>query len=608
MAQRPQDPPSRIGAALVTFAVLLVAVVNLGGLAGWNAAVLAGRLVDADSYLRLLHLLDLRLGRPWFEDMTSRLGAPEGLLIQWTRPLDLLILLPALAVERIGGVSPREALFLVGMVVSPVLHAAAALAAAWAARAVWGGRAPWYAVLLMVGAPAAATYSALGRPDHHGLIILLLTLGLGATLRAVLPGGGVRAALGAGATFGLAIWVGPEAKLIALPALGGVGLASLLAADGRHLAAQGRRAALALAAVIALAMAVEHRPAEWLRVEYDRVALPDPVLALAAAAVFAVAERLGAEPRGRRAAAAGLAAALALALLIALFPGLPRGPLADADPGYLRLFHPIIQENQPLPPFGPGDPREVAGYLSGGALAGLLALALAARATVADGRWPAGLVLALALLAGIAATFGARRFGMDLVPPAAIAGAGLVGLLLQAAWPRAPALRAGLATLLFFGGLALPFLADGAARQAATGQEGERIACDWTAMGRWLDAARPLLPAGGRRVVLMASDIFEGPELAWRTPYDIVASPHHRAGAAIEDTFALFGATDPAAARAILARRGVALLLACPSQSYIAMPPGSLGAMLRDGAGPEWLEPIPLPPHLAGFRLLAVRF
>jgi hypothetical protein len=30
--------------------------------------------------------------------------------------------------------------------------------------------------------------------------------------------------------------------------------------------------------------------------------------------------------------------------------------------------------------------------------------------------------------------------------------------------------------------------------------------------------------------------------------------------------------------------------------------------MLRDGAGPEWLEPIPLPPHLAGFRLLAVRF
>lgn len=607
MPLRPQDPPSRIGPALVLFTVLLVAVVNLGGLAGWNAQVLQGRLADADSYLRLLHIHDLWLRRPWFEDMTGRLGAPDGLLIQWTRPLDLLILLPALALERIAGLPPREALFFVGVLVSPVLHAAAALAAAWAVRAIWDGRAPWYAVLLMVGTPAAATYSALGRPDHHGLIILLLTLGLGAALRAVLPGGGARAAIGAGAAFGLGVWVGPEANIVALPALAAIGLACLLPADGRHLAMQGLRAALAMAVVFALAMLVEHRPDEWLRAEYDRISLPQLVLALAAAAVFAVAGNQGAAPRARRLPAAALAAAVAVALLVTLFPGTLQGPLADADPGYLRLFHPTIQENQPLPPFGPGDPWEIASYLSGGALAGLLALVLAARGWVADGRWPAGLVLGVTLAAGIAATLGARRFGMDLAPPAAIAGAGLVGLLLHAAWPRAEALRAGLATLLFFGFLALPFLGDLSGRDTVAQREEERVACDWTAMGRWLGAERPLARAGQPGPVLMQSDIFEGPELAWRTPYDIVSSPHHRAGAAIEDTFALFGATDPAAARAILERRRVALVLACPSQPYIEMPPGSLGAMLRDGTGPDWLEPIPLPAHLAGFRLLAVR-
>jgi len=604
----PQEPPARIGPALVLFAVLLVALMNLGGLAGWNAQLLDGRLVDPDSYLRLVTILELREGAPWFEDLTPRLGAPEGLVNQWTRPLDLLVLLPALAIEGIAGLPPREALVWSGILVSPVTHVAAILAAAWAAGIAWGGRAPWYAALVMAGTPAVATYSALGRPDHHGLIIALVTLGLGAALRAVLPGGRTRDAVLAGAAFGLATWSGPEALIVAMPALAAFGLAALLAEDGRPLARQGLACSLGMAAACALGIVVEHRPAAWLVAEYDRLSVHHLGLALLAGAVFAVAASVGTRPRAPRAVLAGGAGLAALVALVLLFPGTLRGPLANADAAYLALFHPTIQENQPLPPFGPGDPWEVAIYIAGGAPLGLLALWLALPAWRRDGRWPAALVLAVPLLAGLAATFGARRFAMDLAPSAAIAAAGLVGLVLQARRPRSEALRAGLATLLFFGALSVPFL--GLRAQDTPGTTAVRAEatarCDWTAMGRWLDAARPGVAPGAPAPILMASDVFEGPELAWRTPYRLVATPHHRAGPAIEDTFGFFAATDAEAARAIAARRQAALVLACVALGEGAIPDGSLAAVLRDGTPPPWLAPITLPEGLAGFRLFMV--
>jgi 4-amino-4-deoxy-L-arabinose transferase-like glycosyltransferase len=603
-----QEPPARIGPALVLFAVLLVALMNLGGLAGWNAGLLDGRLVDPDSYLRLLTILELREGAPWFEDVTPRLAAPEGLVNQWTRPLDLLVLLPALAIEALAGLPAREALVWSGILVSPLTHVAAILAAAWAAGIAWGGRAPWYAALVMAGTPAVATYSALGRPDHHGLIIALLTLGLGAALRAAMPGGRARDAALAGAAFGLATWSGPEALIVAVPALAAFGLAALLAEDGRALARRGLACSLGLAAACAIGIAAEHRPAAWLVAEYDRLSVHHLGLALLAGAVFAVAAAAGARPRPMRAALSGAAGLAAFAALLALFPGTLRGPLANADAAYLALFHPTIQENQPLPPFGPGDPWEAAIYIAGGAPLGLLALWLALPGWRRDGRWPAALVLALPLLAGLAATFGARRFGMDLAPPAAIAAAGLVGLVLQARRPRSEALRASLATLLFFGALAVPFL--GLRAQEAPGSTAVRAEatarCDWTAMGRWLGAARPGVAPGAPAPVLIASDVFEGPELAWRTPYRVVATPHHRAGPAIEDTLGFFAATDPEAARAIAARRQVALVLACVARGAEAIPAGSLAALLRDGAPPPWLAPVALPPGLSGFRLLEV--
>lgn len=602
----PPDPPSRIGLPLILVAIIVVAVVQVASLGNPEAPrVLAGALADPDAYLRLVRVAALRDGAGWFDDVTPRLNAPDGLLIQWTRPVDLLILLPALALEALAGFAPRQALMVSGILVSPVLHAAAVVAAAWAARAIWPGSAPWHALILAAGAPTAATYSGFGRADHHAMILLAVTLAVGAALRALSPNGSARAAYGAGAALGIGVWTGPEVLIVAAPLLLATGLAAMIAEDGRALATQGERMALGMAGTVLLAMLVEHAPAEWLVAEYDRVSIHHLSIALLAAATFRVARILGATPSGRRLAITAAAGAAAFALLILLFPGALKGPLGSADAATMLHLFPVIAENRPLPPFADGSVLEAATVAGGTALGGALALAIAFPGWRRDGRWPAGLMLATVLLTGIVATFGARRFALDLAPPAAIAAAGLLGAVLGASWPRMVAARAALGGMLFLGMLAVPF-ASLVSSDSRSNEQAIDAGCPWTDMVAWLAAERPGVSPDQPAPILLAGDLFIGSEIAWRTPYRSVAAPHHRGGDAIADTVAVLRATPPDAARDILERRGVSLLLTCAATPVISIAEGSLAAALRDGNMPDWLRAVPLPEPLSTFRLHAV--
>lgn len=603
----PPEPPARIGVPLILFAIVAVAAVNLGALASPHATLPFGRLADPDAYLRLDRVLALRMGGGWFDDVTVAVMAPEGLALHWTRPLDLLILLPGLLLEWLAGMDPRRAIFTAGIFVSPVLHAGAAVAAAWAAAGMWPGKAPWHAALLMVATPTATMYCTAGRADHHALMLLLLALGFGAAMRALSPAGPARAARWAGMAFGAGIWVSPEVLLGAAPLLLGTGLAAMLAADGRALALQGLRMGLGAAATIGLAILVERPPAGWADIAYDRVSLHHLVLALLVSAVFLVAARVGAWPRGRRIAACAATAALALSALLLVFPRALLASLAQADETSRTVMLPAVQEMQPLPPFGEGGLGTTLATIGGPPFMAIIAIMLAAPAWRRDGRWPAGLALAVALATTLVAAFAARRFTLDLAVPAALGGAGMVGLLLAASWPRAVAARAALAGLLLFGLLGLPLVAvvgpSPAAQARLPETEARDAGCDVTALARWLDATRPEVTPGQPRPILMASDIFLGPEVAWRAPYRAVAGPYHRGGAAFGDTLVVFATGGADAARAVLHRRQVSLLLFCVGAPGIAVPPGSLGALIRDGQAPAWLRPVSLPAALSGFRL-----
>src|SRR3546814_16753680 len=88
-------------------------------------SVFEGGLIDPDSYMRMVRVSELAQGWQWFDDTIARANAPYGNVLHWTRPFDLLILLLALPAGFV--LEAEQALYLAGMIVSPLLQLATAL-------------------------------------------------------------------------------------------------------------------------------------------------------------------------------------------------------------------------------------------------------------------------------------------------------------------------------------------------------------------------------------------------------------------------------------------------------------------------------------------------
>ena len=595
---KPRAIPTALGVVVLLLAGALLHARIAFGTKIWES----GALSDTDSYTRLLRVLDLWHGGRWFDPVLPWIGAPDGLALHWTRPLDILMLVPGW-IGVLAGAAPEDALYWSAALVCPVLHLLACLAAVWAARALWPADWSWLAGIVLLLDVPSLSYGGFGRSDHHTLILLCGVVGLGFAARAA--AGRDSAALPPGLVFGLGVWVSPEALLFALPALAACGLLWLRGAP----AATGARMAAGLALVIALALPLERGAATMLLAEPDRISVQHLALAVAIWGVFVLAGRL---PAGLglpgRMAGGGALSALAAGTLLAAWPELLHGPAAAGDGELGRWFVNATQEMQPLR----FDSREAllrSIGLAGGSTASALALLLAFAHAPRDAAWRgAALVVALAIAACLAAALHGARFTADLSAPAAMAGAGLIplaGLLAGRVTVllRLPAMLAALAIAIFAPMLAI-------ARQGAS--TGDTTTCDGVAIGRGLAGIAPAGHAEAARSapVLLPDAADLGPILAFHARLRLVSGPYHQLGAAFADTRTAFG-PDEAAARDVVARRQAALVLVCPGARPPgeAWPAGGLRARLLADDPPGWLEPRPLPAalHAAGLRLYAVR-
>ncbi len=121
----------------------------------------------------------------------------------------------------------------------------------------------------------------------------------------------------------------------------------------------------------------------------------------------------------------------------------------------------------------------------------------------------------------------------------------------------------------------------------------------------------PLLndPAGyGDRPRTILANMFVGPELLYRTPHRVIATPYHRNSAGILAASAITNATDPEDAYRMLIARAVDLILLCPQTKERPAPGGpNFGDRILNNQLPEWLREVPLPPDLdKPFRLFVV--
>lgn len=545
----------------------------------WSA-IAALNLPDADDTLRMVQVRDLLAGQGFWDLHQYRIDPPQGMLMHWSRLVDLPLAGVQLALRPLLGPALAEHVALV-LVPLLTLGCAMLLAARLAWRLVDDNLIYFTILLLALATPLTAQLQPL-RIDHHGWQIVAVL--------AALNGLTARTAWRAGWFSGAALALGMTISLELLPiaALFGAVLALRAVIDpATRGAPAGFLQALAIVGVTAflgthgLADLTNH--CDSLSPAY----LAGLTVAALAATVMAALPPL---PVLARALGLGACAALAGITILALAPRCAGGPFAALDPLVRSFWYSNVHEGMPVWYQKPAVIAQMIAVPLAG-LYGAVRLALASQGWLRRFWFDYVLLLAgVILLAVVVARSSAFACAIAAVPLAwqvrewhrRVRGfkrplSRIAGLLAIAAavMPGVPLIALGKLTAVPVGDAAPPASA--------------QLACD-------IRAAAPALNALAPATVFAPIDI--GPVVLAETHHRVIATAHHRAPQALHDVIAAFIAR-PDDARAIIARRGAAYVMICPglieAGNYQRAAPEGLMGQLLAGRAPEWLRPVTLP-------------
>ncbi len=527
--------------------------------------VLHGGLVDPDSYMRLVRILQ-GLGAGHLTNLVKGDDSGAPLILEWSRLVDGLLILLALPLAPFFGW--RVALLSAGIASGPLFSGLLGLALAFAARPFSSRGWLWTAVVPGLLLSGIRGFNAFGVVHYHTLQLAMVALAAGFAAR--------RAFTAVGLAAGIAIWVTPETMPFALLVFVALGWLWCFRPIGAGLA----RAGAAFLGVLVLAVLLDPPHGGPTAAELDRVSIVYVVLAAVAAAAglwAASLDRLRLEPRTRWALGAGGALVL-FALWLARYPAVALGPCALMPAAEQRIFFGGIIETRPVRSFA--DAALTLGP-------GLFALAYALwrswrerRDVIAAGVW---LLLTGGIGLGIALTVGWGLFQEYPTGAAAVllpvALTDLSALL--AARPRlGVAARVGLIGALLVGPY-VPRLVE-----AALATNGMRSAsCPLR------DAAPLLAPAAGEIVLTRPGEV---PELLWRTRIVAVGSLYQHGVAGFLRLRAAWRAPAGAEPSPAFQASGARFVLFCDTgRNHPVGFGGSRGSLwnrLAAGRPPSWLR------------------
>lgn len=569
---------------LLCFGLALLVDLVVGG--RMLPGVLAGGLVNPDSYMRLVRLDEILTSQQVI-DSVMRDGSGRGTQLHWSHLIESLLVLLALPLRLF--LPWKEAVHAAGAAFGPLSMGAMGVALAWAAAPLAGRRFLWLAAVLGGLAQPLAAYAIPGVVHHHLALALVAVMlagwghrALGAWPRERRPGAGL--ALGAWA--GLGLWFTAEAVPFVLLAFGFAWLGWLVAREPARLvqAAVIRAAAFGFGAVVLGAFAADP-PVDGGRwfVAFDRISVVYVVLVgcTTVAALLTVPLQVLRLRPAAQFMAGGVAGAGALGVWFAVYPQLFRGAAGLVAPEEYAAMLGSIAEMQPLQ----GISDLLAFLLTG--LIGVVAVVVLVWRSGSVVGWAAAAAAVLMVVAG----FGHLRL---TAYPAALGAAMLPVALTQVSTLLARRSET-VAALARVGLLAVAVLVPLMGVVAGGSVAAPRGACN-------LAAAAVLLRGHAGRVVL--SDVDDTPELLYRTQVRTVGSlywsrmePGETAYRRSTRNFMTLRAawrsrpeTDGAAA---LRQAGAELVLHCPrarrSIMVADLPVGTLLDRLDAGTPPSFL-------------------
>ena len=130
-----------------------------------------GAFADGDSYLRLIRIEQLLASWNWFDVTIPDTNAPYGASVHWTRLFDVVILTVAAPIMMFTDTA--RALFLSGMIISPIIHLLSAAALIWAVKPLLGARSAYFVAAVSAAQAGILAFAIIGRADHHMMFVFV---------------------------------------------------------------------------------------------------------------------------------------------------------------------------------------------------------------------------------------------------------------------------------------------------------------------------------------------------------------------------------------------------------------------------------------------------
>ena len=551
----------------------------------WSSSI-----AGIDDMARLAQARDLASGQGWFDLLQTRLDAPDGIWMHWSRLVDA----PLAGLMWLGDIFGKgEA---VALIFWPVLLGIVFFVLiAQITRALIGDRGIFFSLFAaLFFASTLRTFSP-GRIDHHNLQIVLTAALLLCVLR--LPDGR-RWGLAAGIAAAVSVGIGIET--LPLVGIAGVIIAGLWLFDPHRYAGPTAAFGLSFSLSTALVYAISAPPSRYLLTQCDSISMTHVGTATIGGAGIALICRLVPQNSSwvqRVAALAGLGV-ICGGVAVTFFSHCLGDPYAFLQPELRTVWLDHVSEARSALVVWNEQPKVF--------LAAFVPLAvLACVGIYAYGRSSAdqrvkwiilGLFAAVATLVSLEQVRFVQFAHMFCIPGAAwvmvrcfdaISTRGLTlgrAVLLIAAPVLTSPWIVVLANLFIVSPL-LSHKAEGAetGRPVISGIERE---CQDEASIRLMASLEP---------GTAATPIFFGSTVVGRTELSVLAAPYHRAQNAILDAHRIF-AGSPEAAKAILERRNIDYVLLCTTSTVRLITgekyPDSLTALLESDTPPTWLDQV----------------
>jgi hypothetical protein len=552
----------------------------------------AGDFANTDDAMRLVEVRDWLAGQAWFDLHQYRLDPPDGVIMHWTRVLDVpLALLIRFFSLFLSGV---EAERLTRIVFPLALHFGLFIAVISLARKLAGPSATLPAMMIAVlSGPIFAQFQP-GRIHHHIAQILLVVLILRATLDAIESGSSSRAALAA-ALAALSLSINIENITYILVEIAAFALVFVARGEAFRTALLGF--AVSLAGFSLLAFVCTIGPSRYFMGVCDAFSTAHLFAIFLGAAALAAASMSAPLLRSvpARLAAVGAGAMIVVGATALAYPACLHDPQAAVDPLLREFWLSHVAEARSLVAMVQADPSDLLIFALAAILGLAAALVAAWRESESRTTW---LVVSAFAAIGVVTSLWQIRAISSASAVALFGGVWAVAKTMDwaSAQKRILAKLAPVAAILPFCSFFWAIVA--AAAVKPRDDEGGK-ACRKSAAIHALD----VLP---RSLIMAPIDM--GSDILADTYHSVLAAPYHRNnhgnGALVRAMLA-----KPDEARKVVEESGANYLVFCPGlpefRLYAQGSADGLAATLLSGKAPDWLEPIAAPDQ--PFRVFKVR-